>query len=287
MRKIFIYYFAFIFLLLPMAYPGVIKLKSGEELSGTIVEKTIHKITIKVEGELFTFTPDEVASIRGRKPKTVILVDSQEETLTFNNALRVASQGNVLHAEDMFKELLQEDPLDINSREALRAINDFRNGVINRDYTVYLFKGAYYFFIKDYQKTIEVYQKALLLNPEATEVYYNLASAYQILGQNQKAVEYFKKLVKANPQDLDVLFNLGAIYHSLEEYEKALLYFEKLLEIFPDDSETHAFLGTSYYALGQFKKAKTSLNKAKALFEGEGRDQQARDIVSLLDNLPQ
>ncbi|MBN3040374.1 MAG: tetratricopeptide repeat protein [Candidatus Omnitrophica bacterium] len=286
-------YFFFLLILLFLffhdhAFCGVVTFKSGKELQGLIIKKTDKELIIKVGPDEETYALEDIESIKGNKPRNILpgADGGMQEPLDFNEALKTAANGSFLHAEEQFKNILEKNPYDFNAKEALRAIDDYKKGLISQEYTVSLFKGAYYFLNNQFEKAVEVYKKALDINPEASEIYYNLASSYYFLGDEKDAIFYFEKLVKTDPEDMDVLFNLGSIYYSLEDHKKAIYYFEKLLELFPDDPQSLAFLGTSYYATGQYSKSRKYLEKARILLEDSGNKQEAKEVSELLANLP-
>lgn len=83
------------------------------------------------------------------------------------------------------------------------------------------------------------YTKAIQLNPNMTDAYYNRAKI--ILSDNNATVAEIKNamadLETALSQDekfVDALFAMAAAYKKLGDYHKSLEYLEKLLEISPD-----------------------------------------------------
>ena len=53
--------------------------------------------------------------------------------------------------------------------------------------------GAAYGIKKQYNKAIEVYEKALKVSPNNINILNNIALTYKMIGQNDKAEQYSKK----------------------------------------------------------------------------------------------
>ncbi len=266
----------------PDACAGVITLTSGEKITGTILSKTEKYIIVKIEGKEKTIQYKDVVSIAGRKP---VFKKDKVEQLTILNALKSASKGTYLHAEEMFKRLSLEDPANSLPPKALEIISDFRNGLIDYDYTLALFQGAYYFYDQDFQKAIAVYEKALQTNPQAIEIYYNLANAYLVTGDSEKAIKYLEKLIEFKSDDLDIVFSLAVAHQSLGNHKEAVGYFKKVILFSPYDPEVHSLLASSYYALGKVELGRKAFYKAKLMFKEDGQFDRAEKIDILIGNL--
>jgi tetratricopeptide (TPR) repeat protein len=275
---------SFILLFLPPSiHAGVITLHSGEKITGTILLKTDEYLEVEINGQVETIKREHIASIAGKKPAFEADKSKQSTLLT---ALESASKGTYLHAEEMFKDLLKKDPDSNISLKALEIISDFRKGLIDYDYTLALFQGAYYFYSQDFHKAIAVYEQALEVNPQAIEIYYNLANAYLVTGESQKAAEYLEKLIKVSPNDLEIMFSLAVAYQSLGRHSEAVGYFKEVISVSPYDPEVHSLLASSYYVIGKAELGKKAFHKAKLMFEESGQLDRAEKIDILLGNLP-
>jgi tetratricopeptide (TPR) repeat protein len=266
---------------------GVITLKNGEEISGEIVKKTDEVVEIRVDNEIRVYKREDIESIKGRKPfrvKKEVIPDSSEDF--FVKGLKAAAKGEFLHAEESFAKALELDPSDESIQQALNIINDVREGKIESDFAIYLFQAADYFTTQDYEKSIEAGEKALAINPDSKEIFYNLGSAHQSLEQYEEAIPYFESLNESDPGDLEILFNLGTCHQRLQQHAEAIPYFEEIVRINPDAAEIYGFLGVSYYATAQVERAKIAVEEAKKIFEKEGNPTAAEEMEELLENLP-
>lgn len=68
------------------------------------------------------------------------------------------------------------------------------------------------------QKTdqaIEHYQKAISLNPEKSETYYNLGNAYCVVNKFADAIVVYKKSIELDSYNPPAFYNLGNAYYML------------------------------------------------------------------------
>ena len=109
-------------------------------------------------------------------------------------------------------------------------------------------------------KAEENYLKALDMNPELIEGYYNLGNAYTAQQKPNEAIEQYGKMASAlevrkkqlmenpsaSPKDLDkckqdlakTYHNTGVVYHMCEQYDKAVEAYKQALRNNPQDDET-------------------------------------------------
>lgn len=109
-------------------------------------------------------------------------------------------------------------------------------------------------------KAEENYLKALDMNPELGEAYYNLGNAYTAQQKPNEAIEQYQKMSNvlegkkkelmddpsASKKDLDkckedlakTYHNTGVVYHMCEQYDKAVEAYKQALRNNPQDDET-------------------------------------------------
>jgi len=98
------------------------------------------------------------------------------------------TDANVSEAE----ENTTQSPIDVNVSEA----EDYYN------------RENSHLDLKEYNKAIEVYQKAIEINPQNDEAYFNMGNAYFILLEYDKAMEAYQKAIDINPQRYGAYINL-------------------------------------------------------------------------------
>ncbi|HVP36183.1 MAG TPA: tetratricopeptide repeat protein [Terriglobales bacterium] len=88
-----------------------------------------------------------------------------------------------------------------------------------------------------YQKALEQYELAILLDSTHYEPFVNAAFTANKLGDTEKAMAYFKKAYEMKPEDPDVLGNYFSILLNNKKYEEALKVSDQILKIDPDNTD--------------------------------------------------
>jgi superkiller protein 3 len=147
--------------------------------------------------------------------------------------------------------------------------------------------------IGDTERAIEVLNRAVELNPDLADAYFQLGIAYALIetrdaavvqeqvtptptpGEKkqrvattnsekafEKAVAAYKKQIDANRKDDVAYFNLGRAYNKLNEDEDAAKALKEAVELKPDDTEYQTELGAILVKLAQYREAIPPLKKA-------------------------
>ena len=126
-------------------------------------------------------------------------------------------------------------------------------------------EGKTYHNNGEYDKAIEIFKKAVELNPNDDDSWRLLGNSYNRNGQIEEAIKYYLKAAELNPDDSRNWFNLGISYSNNEQYKEAINSFLKVVELNPDDSYSWYGLGNSYIKNEQVEDAIKSLLKATEL----------------------
>lgn len=90
--------------------------------------------------------------------------------------------------------------------------------------------GVLYHHKKD-PIAVQYYKNAMNIQPENTQVIYNLAMFYQETGDFEKAINNYKMILQINPTYKYALHNIGWIYLlEQKKYEEAVAFFTKAIE---------------------------------------------------------
>jgi tetratricopeptide (TPR) repeat protein len=96
----------------------------------------------------------------------------------------------------------------------------------------------------EYDKGIDLYQRALALAPESAKGYNLLGMAYRFKynqtaeqGWRDKEIASFQKLLELDPDFAVALVNLGATYYYSGRKQMAVPYFKHALEVYPEHPE--------------------------------------------------
>jgi len=118
----------------------------------------------------------------------------------------------------------------------------------------------------EFNKSIDVLEKGLLVHPNNEDLLIALSSAYLGADRGNEALDKYKKLAEAKPNDESILYNYGVLLLGVEDYAGAEAQFKRAIEIKPDYDNAIYNLGVTYLKWGSY------LNK-KADDEGKVSDE--------------
>ena len=110
---------------------------------------------------------------------------------------------------------------------------------MKNDFAVaYFYRGASYHSLEEYDEAMMDYTKAISLDENMTDAYYNRAKI--ILTRKdienpkiENAIKDLEKAIELDPNFQDALYAMAAAYKKLGDYHKTLEYIEKLLQVEP------------------------------------------------------
>ena len=111
---------------------------------------------------------------------------------------------------------------------------------------------------------------------------------FRSAGRFAEAAEEFKKAIELDPEYIDAYYDLGATYYNWgvdlvrqaqeknesspegkEKFRTALPYIEKVIQARPKEPQLWETLGTIYAQIGETDKAAKAFEKAEKLRKGE------------------
>ncbi|NTV13820.1 MAG: tetratricopeptide repeat protein [Desulfobulbaceae bacterium] len=123
---------------------------------------------------------------------------------------------------------------------------------------------------KDLLAAEAVFDEALALYPENSELYLEYAVLQEELGGKAKALAAMKKLLAAKPEDPYALNYIGyTMADRGENLEQALDYVRRALAQKPDDGFVRDSLGWVLFKLGRVAEAAAELEKAREIEPGD------------------
>lgn len=143
------------------------------------------------------------------------------------------------------------------------------------DAYAYALKARYYFNKwnpEDVQKGIELFEKAITLDPRHTESYLGLADAYGFLATTQfmdlaegwqKAAANTQKAFEINPKNAGVHYQLANLAFFMEcNFAKAFEHAEEAIRLKPNYPEAQQFMAFLYILEGSMEKAEKHIGLA-------------------------
>jgi len=151
---------------------------------------------------------------------------------------------------------------------------------------MYKFIGNCYAGLKDEQKAIAAYEKALPKFPEDWDLILSIGNAYMNAGNQAKALEYFNRIPFDKIDNCDTLYNIGIIHYNRGEHGEALKYLKKTTVLNNTFAEGFFRLGMTYTALNEIKKAILALQRFMLLAPDSPDYQAARTITDAFSDQP-
>ena len=172
---------------------------------------------------------------------------------------------------DTSNDLLEEGKAYYNNEEYDKAIEIFKKAIeLNpNDDDSCRWLGNSYRKNEQIEDAIKYHLKAIELNPDKPVNWSMLGSSYTENGQKEEAIKCCLKATELNPNDYEELHNLGIIYRFNELYEKSIQTFIRTTELNSNDYRGWLNLGTSYYLNEQFQEAIEPLLKSVELNSNE------------------
>ncbi len=93
-------------------------------------------------------------------------------------------------------------------------------------------------------RAIECYENALAIKEDFTQALFNLGNIYMIIQRPVESIESFTKILEYQPDDIDTLLNLASVYSDNQQYISAIEYFTKIID--HDQTNYQAFFGRGY-----------------------------------------
>ena len=131
-------------------------------------------------------------------------------------------------------------------------------------YLKYDNKGKYLLHLKQYNKAVKYYNKAIQLNATEPDVFNSKAVALQQLNRNVEAIIFFDKAIDLDPDYEKAYFNKARLLSSLSSHQQAIRLYDKAIKIKSNEN-------TVYYAYlnkaNEMRKLNESTDKILACLE--------------------
>ncbi len=93
-------------------------------------------------------------------------------------------------------------------------------------------KGIDYYQLGQFEESATCFKKAIELDPNYIDAYYNLGSILEYLKQDDAALAVFKQIILRKPDDYESVYKAAVLSKKVGEIEKAKMY----LTLIPTDS---------------------------------------------------
>lgn len=169
----------------------------------------------------------------------------------FNEAIKFHQTGKLNEAKELYEKILKINP---NHSDALHLLGLIFNSLNQKDkavefitkaisilkYEVYYFNLATVFQEQNkIEEAIDMYEKAISINPNYEKAYYNLGRAFQEQNKLHKAITMYEKAISINFNYYGAYNNLSILYRAQNRLDEAIVMHEKAIAINPNYAEAH------------------------------------------------
>ncbi len=152
------------------------------------------------------------------------------------------------------------------------------------DFLAYMNRADYWESKKQYSKTIQDLDKAIVMNPNYHLLYYNRSFAYRKIGKKQLAIADLTQVIKTNPDFVSGYLNRGIYYGELEKTNLAISDFTKVIQLTPNNHLGFYNRALCYKKTKQFPKALTDVSELMAIKESFAPAYYLRGELNLFAN---
>ena len=125
---------------------------------------------------------------------------------------------------------LEIDPENSFAKEYKHVITGAKNPDKASKANDYNNKGLDYYNVKNYEKSLEWFDKALEIDPTFTYALHNKGLALSELKRDEEAIKWYDKALEIDPTFAKALYNKGLALSGLNRNQEALEWFDKALE---------------------------------------------------------
>jgi tetratricopeptide (TPR) repeat protein len=252
-----------------------LSLEQAQRLANKRLKEGSSEDAKSIFSDILAKFPKNRKAIDGLKALSVGLVgkknnvqNPQQEQLNF--LVQLYSQGQFQKVVDTSFHLLKQFP----------------NSVILQNIS-----GAAHAGLGRLTDAITSYKKAIAIEPNYVDAYYNLGFALREQGDLEEAIKNFNKVISLNPNYVDAYNNMAATLEKQGKLEEALKAYKKAVAIKPDYADAYYNMASTLEKQGKLEDAVMSYTKAISIkpdyadayfnmastLEGQGKLEEAID----------
>ena len=283
----------------------------------TLISRNRYEEAVSVIEGMLEGLPDD-ADLRYLAGISAYLLDRHDDAKFHLKQVDVESRfyvDSVVHRTDIYN---QQERHEKGIEALSRALGNTDALTGAEKLRLKRFLGALYIETGKYRRAIDVFKQGLSIEPENTDLLYDLGVAYDKNGENDKTIEQMKKIIDIDPKhahalnylgytyaeagirlddakalirralDLKpdnghILDSMGWVYFKQGDIERAVLYLERAVEKRPEDPVILDHLGDAYLEQNRLEDALSLYERA--LFAANGDDDIRRKIEQKIEKL--
>ncbi|KAF8980839.1 TOM (translocase of outer membrane) complex component [Entomortierella lignicola] len=131
-------------------------------------------------------------------------------------------------------------------------------------------RGTFTFLMGDGKKALVDFDKAIELDPNYVQTYIKRGSIYMEQGDAMKTFNEFETAISIDAEDPNIYYHRGQVFFITAEYESAAKDYIKSIELEPKFVFSHIQYGVSEYKLGHISEGMNIFKKALKEFPESG-----------------
>ena len=190
------------------------------------------------------------------------------------------SAGEISKVQDPPEDQLQS-LIDLYSQGQLQQALKQAEALVQKfplSLVLYNIKGAVLQGLGQLDLSIEAYNKALEIEPNYADAYYNMGMALQRQGKLKEAIEAYNKALAIKPDYADAYNNMGVVLQDQGKKEEAIEAYTRALSINPNYAEAYNNMGNSLKGI-VFQKSNPDLQKIISLLLDQRTRVRSNDIA--------
>ena len=134
--------------------------------------------------------------------------------------------------------------------------------IVPNDAEKYIYRGAVYFARQDYWNAQADFKTALELEPNLSDILFNLALTQEKLNRPKDALKTYDKFLQLQPNSRLGYYNRGNLKLNQKKYKDAIKDFQSALEIEDRFVDAHNQIALAYFRQKKYQDALTEIRKA-------------------------
>jgi arylsulfatase A-like enzyme/Flp pilus assembly protein TadD len=166
---------------------------------------------------------------------------------------------------------------------------DYRQ--IEYDPEIWNIVGIAYTNKGNFEKAIQIFEKALAIDSEDAVLFNSLGNAYYSFSLKtknpeflQKSIQSYKKSIEINPEYPTPYNGLGMAYRQAGKMDESIRHCKKALELRPDFAQALYNLGLAYLDKNNKTEALACFNKYKEMFFARLSPHEREELETLINN---
>jgi protein O-GlcNAc transferase len=162
----------------------------------------------------------------------------------FGVALRHHQAGGLREADQLYREILEQDPTHVGALH---------------------YSGVLAHQRRQHALAADLIRAAIALSPDAPEAHNNLGLVLKDAGQPDQAIAAYGEALRLRPNYAIAHFNLGTALEGTGKVDEAITHYRQAIVLRPDYAEAHNNLGNALRSKGQCNEATASYRQAIAI----------------------